>query len=362
MNKVIKQIANEHSADCKQAAIEQSNEWYRLNSLLGNTWARFFVIAGGRETGKSFACSEFLINQWRQKKRQFFWIRLSEISKKKLLENNCAKMFNNVLRRKYNLDTIRIGDDVYEVLKRDEKGKVIKKARMGRVMSLSEMAKDKGVELYDHEYKGWINVIVDEIVREKQEKNTFDVTYNLANQLENILRSREDKWRVIMCCNMCGDVANIFPKANFIPAEYGRYKLKKHKLIIDYLPVTEAYKKRRSGAAANLILGFDDGNFNNRIERDNMTIYQGKLHKPCAIIKFGLSKGDWFVLWDNKVIARYKGEKCKNVITMYRHLNDIFRPEARDEIIERLDARLLMYRDLVAQTVFMARVKEVKSK
>ena len=29
-------------------------EFYRLNSLLGNDWAMFYILIGGRETGKSY--------------------------------------------------------------------------------------------------------------------------------------------------------------------------------------------------------------------------------------------------------------------------------------------------------------------
>lgn len=358
---VVRQIANEIHQDFKQEVEEQSDDWYNINSILGNTWANWYLIAGGRETGKSFQCSEFVIRQWRKYKRQFYWIRLSEVSKNKLLQNNCAKLFNAVLRRRYKLDTCRVGNDVYEVLKRDDKGKVIKKAKMGTVMALSEMAKDKGVEYYNHEYTGWTNVIVDEICREQRERDTFNVTYNLANQLENIVRSKWQKTRVIMCCNMCSDIADVLPNLDFIPVDYGRYKLKNKNAVIDYLPVTEAYKQRRSKALANQLLGFEDGNFNNKVERDEKTLFSGKCVKPTAIIKFSKSQNDWFTLWDNKVIARYKGEKINKSIAMRRYIDEIFNVDTRDMIIEMLDVRAFMYKDLVSQSQFIKRVKEVKA-
>ena len=361
MSDVYKRIAKEIRETQQQEALEQSDEWYRLNSLLGITWANWFIIAGGRETGKSFSCSEFIINQWRKKRRRFFWLRLSEVSKNKLLQNNCDKLFNAVLRRRYNLDTCRVGNDVYEVLKRDDKGKVIKKAKMGTVMALSEMAKDKGVEYYDHEYKGWTNIIVDEICREKRERDTFDVTYNLANQIEHIVRSKWQKVRVIMCCNMCSDLADVLPNLEFIPVDYGRYKLKNKNAVIDYLPVTDAYKKRRAKALANQLLGFGDGNFNNAIKRDEKTLFSGKCVKPTAIIKFTKNSDDWFTLWDNKVIARYKNEKVNTSIAMRRYIDEVFNVDTRDMIMEMLDVRLLMYKDLVSQSQFLKRMKEVRA-
>lgn len=357
---IYKKIQKEHNDDFQQEALEQSSDWYRLNSLLGNTWANWFVCAGGREVGKSFACSEFIINQWRKYGRRFYWIRLSEISKDKLLQNNCDKLFNAVLRRRYNLDTVRVGNDVYEVLKRDDKGKVLKKKKMGTVMALSEMAKDKGIEYYNHEYTGWYNIIVDEICREKREKDTFDITYNLANQLENIVRSKWERVRVIMCCNMCTDLADVLPHLDFIPVEYGRYKLKRKNTVIDYIPITDNYKKRRARALANQLLGFEDGNFNNTIARDTESIYCGKCTKPTAIIKFSKEKSGWFTVWDGKIIAKYKNEKIDNTIAMRRYIDEVFNIAARDSVFEMLDARYFFYKDLVSQSLFLKNMKEVK--
>ena len=30
-------------------------DWYTVNSILGNDWARFFYLLGGREAGKSYS-------------------------------------------------------------------------------------------------------------------------------------------------------------------------------------------------------------------------------------------------------------------------------------------------------------------
>lgn len=39
--------------------------FYKINSLLGNTWALFYVIIGARMTGKSYSVTDFLCNQKR---------------------------------------------------------------------------------------------------------------------------------------------------------------------------------------------------------------------------------------------------------------------------------------------------------
>lgn len=44
---------------------KKTSRWYarNLRSLLGNDWAMFYVILGGRMTGKSYALTDFLCNQ-----------------------------------------------------------------------------------------------------------------------------------------------------------------------------------------------------------------------------------------------------------------------------------------------------------
>jgi len=47
----------------------KQSRWYtkELKSLLGNTWAMFYGILGGRMTGKSYALTDYLCNQKRKK-------------------------------------------------------------------------------------------------------------------------------------------------------------------------------------------------------------------------------------------------------------------------------------------------------
>lgn len=337
-------------------------EWYKVNSLFGNTWAQLFVILGGRQTGKSYELQEFIIRQFLKKRRLFVWMRLSKISVDKMLANNCDQLFDPDLVRKYNLDLVRSKQNVYLVTKRDEKGKIVKKRLMGRVLAISEMSKEKGVAFYDKDYDGWINVIVDEFVREKDEKKTFDVTYNLANSLENILRNRSEKMRVVLIGNMCGEIAEVLGSLNFLPQEFGRYKLKRKRAVIDYLPATDAYKEMRKGAIANLLLGDETGNFNNKSNRTWNRIYTrgvGNL-KPKSIIKFSRDQGDWFTVYEKNVIRKWKGEKCKEVISMRPYIDEVFIPELRDSVFSLFDAKGLWFNDIVSATLFEARLADLK--
>ena len=37
----------------------EDREWYSLRSILGNDWAMFYMLLGGREAGKSYAVTKF---------------------------------------------------------------------------------------------------------------------------------------------------------------------------------------------------------------------------------------------------------------------------------------------------------------
>lgn len=47
----------EHRRSQKKIAAAR---FYKLNSILGNRWAVFYVITGGRMTGKSYSVTDFL--------------------------------------------------------------------------------------------------------------------------------------------------------------------------------------------------------------------------------------------------------------------------------------------------------------
>ena len=67
--------------------------FYNLNSILGNNWAMFYVIIGGRMTGKSYSLAEFLCRQKEKLKGKVknYWMRISETSTKALLSNEADK-------------------------------------------------------------------------------------------------------------------------------------------------------------------------------------------------------------------------------------------------------------------------------
>lgn len=350
------------SLPSKKYEMLQDREWYNLRSLLGNDWAMFYFLLGGREAGKSYAVTRFFVDQWRKKKRPFYWMRLTETSKQKLLVNNAEKLIDPDIRRFYNLDLVTKGDNVYEV-KRDKKGNIVEKKLMCRVMALSTFYNDKGSGLFDLEFlkdpNMYYNICLDEMNKEKSEKRTQDILYSFANQIENLIRSTKERVRIICIGNTLEEASDILSGINFIPEDFGRYKLHKKRTVIDYIPLNDAYKKRREGTAAAILMP-QASTFTNKIQTDISQLYNGKLERPTTIIKFSKDSNDWFTLWDGYVLNKYNGEKGQPSIYMRPYLDGTFLLQTRNTVIDRFMVRGFMFKNLLIQKQFKKQIELLK--
>lgn len=344
---------------------EQFNdrEWYNLQSILGNDWAMFYFLLGGREAGKSYATTRFFVSQWKEYKRPFYWMRLTETSKAKLLANNAEKLIDPDIRREFKLDLITKGDNVYEVLERDSKGKVIKKELMARVLALSTFYNDKGSGLFDKDFLNdpdmYYNICLDEMNKEKCEKRTQDILYSFANQLENLIRSTKYRVRIICIGNTLEEASDILSGINFIPEEFGRYKLKKKRTVIDYIPLNDAYKKRREGTAAAILLP-TASTFTNKITMKTDRVSRQKLVKPTMIIKFDKEPDKWFTLWDGVVINKYNGEKISNEVNMRPYENGKFIKQLRDNVYTNFLLEYYLFHNLITFKQFQKQLELLK--
>lgn len=339
-------------------------EWYSLRSILGYSWAMFYMLLGGREAGKSYAVTDFFCRQWRKYKRPFYWLRLTDTSQEKLLKNNAEKLIDPDLRRKYNLDLFVRGDNVYEVLEREKLydedgkflryGKVLRKELMCRVLALSTFYNDKGSGLFDKDFLDdpnmYYNICLDEMNREANERRSFDIVYAFTNQLENLVRSTKTRVRVICIGNTLEEASDILCAFNFIPEGFGRFKLKKKRCVIDNIEPTEAYKKRRAGTIADILMP-TASTFTNQIDTDKTLVYKGRVSKPVYVIKFSRYKENWFTVWDKNVIAQYNGEVA-TVVPMRPYLDEVFIPETMNNIILMFDTRSFVYKNLITFKFF----------
>ena len=187
----------------------------------------------------------------------------------------------------------------------------------------------------------------------------MDPAYNLSLNIEAICRNKYENVKIFMMLNYTSDCPEIMSSvAHFIPIEYGIYKLKRRRCIIDYIENTKAYLEMRSKALAN-DLDNNGSNFTNKVVRDLELLYKGRLTKPVTIVKFSKDKGDWFTIWEGNIVCPYKDEK-KPSVAMKRYINDIFIPEARDNIIAQEDVRAFKYKDLYTQTLWRKNMESIK--
>ena len=351
-----------HVRKLRNRQAKKAAEWYSIRSLLGYSWSIFYFMIGGREVGKSYATTEFFVGQWRKYKRPFYWLRLTDRTQEILLKNNAEKLIDPDLRRKYNLDLVVRGDGVYEVLKRDIEGKIREKALMCRVLALSTFYNDKGSGLFDKDFLNdpnmYYNICLDEMNRELNEKNSFDILYAFTNQLENLVRSTKQRVRVICIGNYLEEASDILCAFNFLPQKFGRYKLKKKRAVIDYIEPTETYLERRKGTIADILMP-TASTFTNVIKTDSSLVSSKRLIKPSHVIKFTNREETWFTLWDGHTIKRYNGERCP-AIAMRPYIDELYQPQLRDSIIYQFDTRSLLYKDLITFKLFQKHLELLK--
>lgn len=366
MNKLLREAA-------EFAFMEQKkSQWYNLRPVLGcANWALFYILLGARETGKSYAVTNFLVDQFVNKGIPFVWIRLTERQSQKLLQNNAEKLVDPDIRRKYNLDLTTNGYNVYNVVKRSEpdkngKTKILEKKLMARVLNLSTFYGDKG-SIFDKDFLKdelggwngmWYNIAVDEFQREKNEKNTFDILYALTNQLENLVRSTKEHVRVFFMGNTLEEASDILCAFNFIPEEFGLYKLKKKRAVIHYIPPSDLYLQRRKGCIADLLMP-TASTFTNQVETDKSLISKQKLIEPMYVIKFSKDRGDWFTVWNNNIIAPYRGER-KPVLAMRPYLDEIYNLDRVKAVMETFDTRSYQFRNLITFKKFQSEMALLK--
>lgn len=330
------------------------SRWYtrELKSLLGNTWAMFYAILGGRMTGKSYALTDFLCNQKKKKGDMVknYWMRISETSTKFMLANKAQKLVDPDLVRKYKLDLTTKGMEVYN-----------HSAPFMTVIPLSAMAKMKGVAFYDKDYEGEINIVLDEFQLEQGEKRTsFDILYNFIGMIENIARTTKSKIRVFLVGNTLEEASSILKAFNFLPEGFGRYYLKRKRCIIDNIEPTEEYIKDRKGSAADILGGNEMSNYTNEIRKDLSQISKQRLKQPQYLIKFGKQRDSIFIVWDNNVITRYKGQPVRSTVSMRPYLDELFNVERRNMVLEIYDAKGYKFDTLITLSYFQDELKKLR--
>lgn len=279
-------------------------------------------------------------------------MRLTEASTRKLLNNKAEKLIDPDIRRQFDLDLTVKGNNVYD------HGEL-----MCRVLALSTFYSDKGQGYFDKDFLNdpnmYYHICLDEFMKEKNEKSSGDICYQFINQMENLVRSTKQRIRCFLVGNTLEEASDILTMFNFIPQEFGIYKLKSKRCVIDYMEPGNLYLARRKGSVADL-LSENQSNFTNKINFDQtLVISKGtKLIRPTAIIHF--DKQTKFTVWDGRVIAPYNKEKCATNIAMRPYIDLLFNQSLRDQIIAAFDCRAFYYKNLITNKKFQKEIALLK--
>lgn len=229
---------------------------------------------------------------------------------------------------------------------------------MAKILALSTFYSDKGVALFDNTYDLGYNICCDEFAREKNEKKTFDINYAFVNQLENLVRSTKEKMRIFLIGNTLEEAADILCLFDFIPEDFGRFKIRKKRALMDYIQPSKRYLSRRKGTVADL-LAPNESTFTNKVNIDTTLVDKRRIIKPSYKIAF--SKTESYTVWDSKIVAVSQNEKCPT-IPMYAYLDFVFSPELRDSVILTYHSRGFLFHNLITQKKFKKALELVKPK
>lgn len=332
----------------------KQSRWYtkELKSLLGNDWAMFYAILGGRMTGKSYALTDYLCNQKKKKgdKVKNYWLRISETSTKFMLANKANKLIDPDLVRKYKLELTTKGTDVFN---RGE--------HYMTVMPLSAMAKLKGVAFYDKDFDGEYNIVLDEFQLEQGERKTsFSILYNFVGMIENIARTTKSKIRIFLVGNTLEEASTILRAFNFLPDGFGRFYLTRKRCVIDNIEPTEDYIKDRKGSAADILGGGEMSNYTNEIRKDLSLIKKQRHYKPSYLIKFGKTYDKCYIVWDDNNITRYKGQPITSIIAMKPYLDSRYNPERKQHVLDMFDAQAYTFDTLITLSYFQGDLQQIR--
>lgn len=335
-----------------------NREWYSLRHMLSYlNWAEMVVLLGGREAGKSYSVTDFFCRQYKYRHIPFYWIRLTEDQMKKLLQNNAMNLVDPDLRRKYGLDLITNGNVVYNVTSRSKPGKdgkqrILHKEVFAKVYCLSTAYKDKG-SLFDKDFLSdpnmRYNIALDEFEREPGERNTFDIVYNLATELETLVRSTDERLRVFFLGNCLEDASDILASLNFIPEEFGIFKLKSKRCVIENIEPSEKYLKRRANSISNILMPNNASFKTNKLMTDTSLVDKRPLSIPKWLIKFTKDSLKWYTMWDNGIIKRYNKECIKRTktIAMRPYLDELYDINDVNLIFDQFFSRSLRYHSIM---------------
>lgn len=293
-----------------------SNTWM-LSLPVEKWWYRITVGSGGR--GKTYSGRKLVLKNFKNKKRKFVWLRLTQKAVDNLLQNNAMGLFPAELLNKYNIkvknksNAIYLNDELagYVASLQDYYNNKGQEFDLGKIehddYSLKKLNKDKKI----HDWAEF-DIVADELIREESERNTFDIKKAFQNQIENIVRTKRGI-RVFIYANYLTEIRDIEElfDITLISGKFGIYRNYKTRAVIEYLKDSAEWQAKQSVSYAR-VLNVDGGRFANKhIEENRLVIYNHLLTGSKIQFNLKIDKVKFTVKrWRNKlVIAHYKGNE-----------------------------------------------------
>lgn len=384
-------IAKERAQARKQQRIEVSNakvmksEYLSSRPMMGYD-KRYvhFIFAGARGRGKSVLALDAPIascKKYGYENNKIFFFRLSDTSIKTLLQNKASHLVDPILVDKYKMEITRKANVVFD------HGK-----KLLEVYSLASAAKMKGQALFDYNFlnnrpidpktgkpvKRFIWLILDEFQMAEGLENKSAATRSTAALFkmytEIITRDQQFlDYPAVRCIYLANTVSE---SSTFTSEMWGFYmppgdfrikKCPRKNAVFFNVPNSKKYIDKRKAAIMGSITDFEnDSNYSNQIAMDMKVIKpkRTRLTKVTYLIKFSKRPEDWFCLYDNKYLRKYRGESIKKdkVIAMRRHIDEVFNSSLITDVFDRYDVKDYMYADIISMACFRARMSELKAK
>lgn len=347
-------------------------EWININRLLGCAkWADMFILNGDRDCGKSYSVVNWALGRKIKNPNQvkWFWLRLSEPSVKSMLVNSGERLIDPDIVRKFKIDlkvkrpAVFYGKKIEIKKKNGEFKETFKnEGKLLDVLSISTFYNNKGSAFYDNEYNGEYIIILDEMNREDSERKTFDIIYNLKNQIENLTRDTQCKIYFFLIGNNVGEMSDILSVFNFVPQKFGIFKLKKKKVVIWNIEPNLVYQRRRENTLYARLSGDGKGITKTKTS-SRLVSKEYKYPKNAQVLDFG---NDNLLMLDtkNNVILGYHEHLDKASISrlaMGRHIKTgVFLPEVVNIVIkENYEKRLYKYENISVENRFNLEIKKI---
>lgn len=343
-----------------------------------------FIFAGARGRGKSVLALDAPIascKKYGYENNKIFFFRLSDMSIKALLQNKAANLIDPILVDKYKMEITRKANTVFD------HGK-----KLLEVYSLASAAKMKGQALFDYNFlnnrpidpktgkpvKRFVWLILDEFQMAEGLENKSAATRSTAALFkmytEIITRDQQFlDYPAVRCIYLANTVSE---SSTFTSEMWGFYmppgdfrikKCPRKNAVFFNVPNSERYIEKRKASVMGSITDFEnDSNYSNQIAMDMKVIKPKKtrLMRVTYLIKFSKNPSDWFCLYDNKYLRKYRGESIKKdkVIAMRRHIDEVFSSALITDVFDRYDVKDYMYADIISMACFRARMSELKAK